>query len=400
MASKFTSTEWAKITSLFDQSAASFGLPKKRSNSIVIGTFNIRKLGAVNKRSKQSWELLKNTISQFDLLAIQEVMDDLSGLEHLVSLLGGDYGMVVSDVTGVKPGSSGNAERLGFLFNWKRVQRTALASDITYDRSEIARNLYENRPDFDGAWDDHTKRLGRWEEKAAQKKALGKRAPAKPGIELPRFVSFIRQPHLVSFRIPGSAGVKPYELLVVNAHLLYGKSKKEREWEFRALIEWLTVRAKKVDKLYHPNLLLLGDCNLDFDEEVTTMRDDVDAFIKDLNKRFLKSKKAATANFPMLTPHPINGVLRTALRQKQTYDQIGLFANDSRLPVPDNNANAGDSADGYNYGVFNLANLIAQALHGKNIDQVTKTQQKAIYKKAEFDISDHMPTWIRLPKPA
>jgi len=184
----------------------------------------------------------------------------------------------------------------------------------------------------------------------------------------------------------------------VNVHLLYGKNKQERKWEFKALLEWLTIRAKYVEKLYHPNIMLLGDCNLDFDN-VPTMRDDIDVFLKGLNKSVLKSKKAADANFPMLTKHPTNGILKTALRQKQTYDQIGIFSNDPRLPKPNDNEEAGITAGGYDYGVFNIANLIANALHGKDIDLVTSKQQKAIYRKAEFDISDHMPIWMRLKIP-
>jgi len=398
MASHFTDTQWQKINHLYHESADDYGLPERRNDSIVIGSFNIRKLGAVAKRTDQSWEFLKNTLKRFDLIAIQEIMDDLSGLEHLHSLLGDDYGIVISDVTGAKPGSSGNAERLGYLFNWRRVQRTALASDVTFDRSEIVNNLYNNSSAFNKAWKAHTKKLKIWRENALEKRSQGKKAPAKPPIVLPKFVNFIRQPHCVSFRIKGVDNAKPFEFLVINAHLLYGSNKHEREWEFKALLEWLTIRAKYIDKLYHPNILLLGDCNLDFDS-VPSMKNDIDNFLKGLNKSVLKSKKAAKANFPMLSVHPKHGILKTALRQKKTYDQIGFFSNDPRLPSPIDNQTAGSVAGGYNFSVFNLGNLIANALHNKDIDQVTIKQRKAIYKKSEFDISDHMPIWIRLRLP-
>ena len=46
-----------------------------------------------------------------------------------------------------------------------------------------------------------------------------------------------------------------------------------------------------------------------------------------------------------------------------------------------------------------MANLIANALHGKDIGELSKLQKKALYKKAEFDISDHMPIWMRLKRP-
>lgn len=399
MAAQFTASEWRKINALLRQSGLEFGLPERRSDSIVIGTFNIRKLGAVAKRSAQSWQFLRDVIANFDLIAIQEIMDDLSGFEHLLELLGDEFGMVVSDITGATPGRRGNAERLGYIFNWKRVNRTALASDITYDRSEIAHTLYTNRTAYGLAWDDHSRKFGGWERDAELRRAMGKRAKSKPALVLPRFLTFIRQPHCVSFRIPGVDGAAPYEFLVVNAHLLYGTNKREREWEFMALIEWLALRAKQPDKLYHSNLLLLGDCNLDFDSNISTMRDTVDAFIKSLNAKYLRSKKAAKANFPLLTAHPTQGILRTALRQQQTYDQIGLFTSDQRLPLSDDNKTAGSTAGRFNYGVFNIAELIAQALHADTIHSIEKSQRMSVYHKAEFDISDHMPAWIRLPCP-
>jgi len=129
------------------------------------------------------------------------------------------------------------------------------------------------------------------------------------------------------------------------------------------------------------------------------MKDDIDNFLKGLNKSVLKSKKAAKANFPLLSEHPKHGILKTALRQKKTYDQIGIFSNDPRLPSPIDNQTAGSVVGGYNYSVFNIANLIANALHNQNIDQLTKKKMKAIYKKSEYDISDHMPIWMRLKLP-
>ena len=398
MAAHFSTSEWKKITTTFENSAEQFGLPKSREDAVIIGSFNIRKLGGIKKRTDQSWNFLTKTLSQFDLIAVQEVMDDLSGLEHLCSLLGENYAMIVSDITGAKPGSAGSAERLGYLFNWKKIQRTALASDISFDRSEIVNKLYQHRELFNDAFDVYSDKYEQWQQKSIERKALGKRATAKPSKVLPEFLSFIRQPHCVSFRISGAAEEKPFEFIVVNAHLLYGTNKREREWEFKALIEWLSLRAKYADKLYHPNLLLLGDCNLDFDS-VPAMKENIETLLKSLNKTVLKSKKAAAANFPLLSEHPKHGILKTALRQKATYDQIGIFSNDPRLPKVSDNANAGATENGYDYGVFNMANLIANALHGKDIGELSKLQKKALYKKAEFDISDHMPIWMRLKRP-
>ena len=312
MAAHFSTSEWKKITTTFENSAEQFGLPKSREDAVIIGSFNIRKLGGIKKRTDQSWHFLTKTLSQFDLIAVQEVMDDLSGLEHLCSLLGENYAMIVSDITGAKPGSAGSAERLGYLFNWKKIQRTALASDISFDRSEIVNKLYQHRELFNNAFDVYSDKYEQWQQKSIERKALGKRATAKPSKVLPEFLSFIRQPHCVSFRISGAAEEKPFEFIVINAHLLYGTNKREREWEFKALIEWLSLRAKYADKLYHPNLLLLGDCNLDFDS-VPAMKENIETLLKSLNKTVLKSKKAAVANFPLLSEHPKHGILKTAM---------------------------------------------------------------------------------------
>ena len=74
---------------------------------------------------------------RFGLMAVQEIMDDLSGLQRLMSLLGPDYSMVVSDQTGVFPGEPGVGERLGFIYRWKVVERMEVASDVTYDRTKV-----------------------------------------------------------------------------------------------------------------------------------------------------------------------------------------------------------------------------------------------------------------------
>jgi hypothetical protein len=395
---KFTDAEWKKIAALSETSAEDFGLPRRRPTSVVIGTFNIRKLGALKKRTPQAWELLLTICRRFDMLAVQEVMDDLEGIRHLREQLGPEYGLAVSDVPGSFPGDGGNAERLAFLFNWTRIQRGELASDITYDRSKVVDTLFEHRAAYADTWRQHARDLTAWETKAAAAKAAGKRRPGKPVVQLPTFLTFIRQPYCVAFRLLARGAAKPVDMLVVNAHLLYGTNKDERRWEFDALIEWLVLRAKQRSRTYHDNILMMGDCNLEFEDSAVT-RQQIDAELKALNKQKLRSKRAATVNFPLLTTHPTKGDLRTNYRLDQTYDQIAMFGFDEQLPTPAANKTAGSTPDGYDYGVFNFAQLFAQALHGKDFGDLTAAQQKRLVSKGEFDVSDHMPAWIRLGIP-
>ena len=55
-------------------------------------------------------------------------MDNLSGLRRLMSLLGPEFSMVVSDQTGVFPGEPGVGERLGFIYRWNTVERMEVGS--------------------------------------------------------------------------------------------------------------------------------------------------------------------------------------------------------------------------------------------------------------------------------
>jgi len=399
---KFTTSEWNTINQAGPLEP--FGLPERRANSVVIGTFNIRKLGKAVNRSPEAWTFLANICGRFDLLAVQEVMDNLEGLRHLKATMGDDFGVVVSDVTGgifnpedVIRGKKGNNERLAFLFNWKRIRRTELASDIAYDRTDIVGNLFKNRARYAKTWEKHHRDIGKWEEKCEQAKTASKKKPRKPPIELPAFLTFIRQPHCASFEVVGPADAIPFRFLGVNAHLLYGTNRDERQWEFDALIDWLTLRAKNSAKMYYPNIVLLGDCNLEF-ESFDIKRENIDQRLKQLNRKALKSKKAAEVNFPLLTPHPDHGELRTTARGRQTYDQIGIFAHENGWPGPAVNATAGRTGpDDYDYGVFRFNDLFAQALHGKNFADLTKREANRIIKRCEYDVSDHMPAWFRLP---
>jgi endonuclease/exonuclease/phosphatase family metal-dependent hydrolase len=401
MAKKFSEAQWKKINGLFASSGEKFGLPERRYASIVLGTFNIRKLGKITNKSKGSWDFLTKVCERFDILAVQEVMDRLSGVMHLKDKLGLDYKILVSDVTGVYPGDSGNPERLAFLFDSSRVTHTELSSDITYDRSKIINTLYNNRKAFQKAWDDHKENLAKWREKKKARKAQGKKAPPKPLVRLPLFLSFIRQPYCASFVVPSKVGAEPIELMVVNAHLLYGdkSNKKERRMEFDALIDWLTIRAKNKALTYHKNFVMMGDCNFEF-EDMNNERQEIDDHLRDLNKTVLKGKKAAKVNFPLLTKHPKHGELRTTCRLKDTYDQIAIFSHDDRLPNYKANLTAGENgADSYDYGVFNFSDLFAAALYNKKFRRLSKEKQKYIIDRTEHDISDHMPAWFRIPRP-
>ena len=206
---KFTIDQWTSINAELDRDPQKYGLPERNDQSIILASFNIRKLGDVDNRGDRIWEFLAKVCQHFDLIAVQEIQDDLSGLKRLVADMGEDYGMAVTDTTGAVPGSAaGMTERLGFIFNWRKVNRTQVAADISYDRAEVFKTLQEHKDEI-------------WQ---ALNTAEEGETP-----NIPVFVTFIRTPQIVSFRVedPGQ-NAPPYQFMAVNAHLVYGTEAEAR----------------------------------------------------------------------------------------------------------------------------------------------------------------------------
>ena len=400
MAAGFSTADWKLINK---QQVNDFGLPKRLGNSAVIGTFNMLKLSGGSADAK-NWNFLAKICGRFDFLAVQEVLDDLSGLEQLKSKLPDNYDFLVSDTTGKFPGDPhGLTERLAFIYNRDRFRLDHLASDITYDRSRVLSQLHHD-------WDKWEKFFKKFE--AAMKKfeqGKRKKRPALGSYATPAFLTFIRQPHRAAFSLLGDEESDPLPFLAVNTHLLYGKGKTERKREFYALLDWLVYRSQDVERMYHTNMILLGDLNLEFNN-ATTKRKEIDDRLRKLNDEDLASVEAATVNFPLLSVHPSRSDLpptqrlfRTNARSTQTYDQIAFFAapGETRLPSPEANSEAGiHGPSGYDYGVFRFTDLIAKALHNKDsFAALTKTQRDSLISRANADISDHLPAWTRIPLP-
>ena len=141
---QFTITECDRFDRWLAAEARSFGFPERVYGSALIGSFNICKLGSAMSRSRRTWAFLARMCAQFDLLAVQEVMDDLSGLRLLMRLLGPDFGMIAADKTGALPGDPGLGERLAFIHDRRAVRRTEIATDITYDRSRLLATITAN----------------------------------------------------------------------------------------------------------------------------------------------------------------------------------------------------------------------------------------------------------------
>ncbi len=405
--------EWLKIFDELNRNRDSYGFPIRENNSLLLGSWNIRKLGKIKpqKRDDNHFRFFKKVISQFDLIAIQEVMSDLEGICKIRDDLNLDiedpaehYGLVLSDVTGAIPGGEGLQERLAFIYKRDKVKRTEVASDISIDRKPVLDFLKDQIGKY---VDSLSKQIDDYKENRKDLLAWAKkwkisesrpRPPKAPTPEFAEFLTFVRSPYIVSFQLsPNSPN--PYEIMAVGAHLVFG-TPEQREKEFQALFDWLSNKLKNSSNAYYSSFALFGDLNLDIETDAD--RERVDDLIKNRCKEVAQNNPGSDIYFPFITPHPESpdeGTFRSNARLNQTYDQISFFSTDPRLPQSENRHTLGEFASLEDYGVFNFTNLFSKAIYNKSYNELSKSNTKKLVRKFEHTVSDHLPLWVRLHLP-
>jgi endonuclease/exonuclease/phosphatase family metal-dependent hydrolase len=188
-------------------------IPERTGGRLLLATWNIANLG-VQKRRPKDYELIAEIIGWFDLVALQETNDDLTGLRGIQAQLPDRYRALFSD-----PG--GNKERYAFLFDSERVELLEEVGRVTVPPREL------------------------------------------PAVKLPgvarKFEGFDRNPYLASFR----AGRLTFVL--ADVHLYFGAGGRaaleRRCLEAFAIGRWADSR-KDDEHAFTANVLALGDFNL------------------------------------------------------------------------------------------------------------------------------------------
>jgi exonuclease III len=187
-------------------------VPQKSINdNLLIATWNLRDFDS-NKfghgpRLEESFFYIGEILSAFDLIAVQEVGEDLAPLEKLLYTMGNNWEYIVTDVT---EGDSGNDERMAFVYDRNRVWFENMAGEVVLPKNVLIQGN----------------------------------------------VQFARSPFLVSFQ----SGWLKFKLCTV--HIYYGKDTgtqlQRRIEEIKGIVGFLKTRADK----YHENFILLGDFNI------------------------------------------------------------------------------------------------------------------------------------------
>ena len=199
----------------YKNSAPGRAIPTKSSNRLLIATWNIANLG-LQDRNHNDYQLIAEMISWFDIVALQEVNDNLIGLRSIMKNLPSSFKVIFSD-------KAGNNERLAFIYDTTSDKITPLEKF-----GEIAVPPKDHK------------------------------AIKLPNIQQ-KYEGFDRNPFLVSFQAGN------LRFLLVNVHLYYGKdSEKDRErraLEAYATSRWADLRQKSKNA-YVRDIIVLGDFNL------------------------------------------------------------------------------------------------------------------------------------------
>ena len=189
-------------------------IPESKSNNLLIATWNIANLG-LQKREATHYKIISKIISWFDIIALQEINDNLEGFRALQKELPKKYKAVFTD-------ASGNNERMAYLYNSEKITQLEKIGEIA-----VAAEDLEN--------------------------------VKLPGIQSV-FSGFSRSPFLATFR------VKKFDLALVNVHLYFGddtdkKSIERRTLETYCVARWADLR-RKSKYAFTQNIIALGDFNL------------------------------------------------------------------------------------------------------------------------------------------
>lgn len=189
-------------------------IPAKKNNRLLIATWNIANLGT-QKREQEHYKIIAEMLNWFDLIAIQEVNDNLEGLRNLQKELSTNFKIIFSD-------ASGNDERMCFLFNKKKVELKEKVGEIAIPAEELKDiKLPEIKSEFRG---------------------------------------FSRSPFLATFK------ANNFVVALINAHNYFGdeselKSIERRSLEAYCIGRWADLR-RKSKYCYTQNIIALGDFNL------------------------------------------------------------------------------------------------------------------------------------------
>ncbi len=389
---------------------------RSKTNNLLILTWNIRKFSG--KKSEKAVKYIAEIIKKFDVIAIQEVMNNLEGIEKLQKALGSRFRFIFSD-------AAGNNERLLFCYYKSNVKFTGLAAEIVNNPGHgREKNRNSNLEVFDeikssGKFTIKVSSLSKKDkfrkifEIFVKNKRIGKiyakstgKEPLKTGdiisnrndkiklkitkIEKKRFgKSNPKNGYYMTFQLVSKTPVKiiskdfvlefdrtPYlasfqknncHFIVTNVHIFYGKSNQieYRRDEIELLAKYIDSKASSADVL-DPDYIACGDFNIE-----EAVKHELKQNGKKTDSAIRKSLFDALTKNKLIIPDDIRNS-PTNLKKNKHYDQIGY----------------------QHYEENKKKKITASTIEfkkGSAIDFVNALNPQ--FKKLSHEFTDHLPLW-------
>jgi len=399
------------------------GVPRRfKTNNLLLLTWNIAQFH--ERKPKQAIKYMAYIMKRFDIIAIQEVKDNLGGIEQLQKELGKNYRFIFSDI-------SGNYERLVFCYYKRNVTFTGLAAEVVKNPGKGREKTSKPNKEFFGKVESGGTikfKAGNLNQKRKIRKIIelfsnNKRIDQieidssdtpiresvtyrgkKYGLKVTKFqrkkhssgndkngyyltlkydgdkttdiiisdktLEFDRTPYVVSFSKNGC------NFVVTNVHIFYGSGKavRFRKQELKMLAEYLDERSSDADAL-DPDYIACGDFNIE--EAIEYEKEHADPNTINTNHSITEITDSL---FDALTSKELKipDIIRKSasnLDQTKHYDQIGYHEyDDSTISFRDG-------------GVINFVGAVFPELGENPLDVESKRNKLKKY------LSDHLPMW-------
>ncbi|MEM8487389.1 MAG: endonuclease/exonuclease/phosphatase family protein [Bacteroidota bacterium] len=189
-----------------------------QAGRVLIASWNVANLGQ-HRRRIEDLQVIASMINWFEIVAIQEVADNLGDIEQVLAFLPDYFDLVFSD-------RAGNNERAAYLYDTRHVSLGPKIGEVAIVDND---RKYIRLPGIDRAFD-----------------------------------GFNRNPYIATFFVEDT------RLLFANCHLLYGSTRgadarqasiERRQLEAYAIARWCDLR-RDSQNAWTKNIFAIGDFNL------------------------------------------------------------------------------------------------------------------------------------------
>lgn len=421
----------AALKSHFDAAKLPQGvqLPSDKSKYVRIATWNLREFDAnsYGKRSQEAKAYIAEIISHFDLVALQEIRRDLGALNDVMALLGPDWDYMATDVT---EGSSGNDERMAFLFNRDKVFFRHIAGELTLPNGQKVTDPFGDRFRIEGGprlelpaghtltspADLKSEKLASGQTKIDEDVAIqvpeGTKVTLPPGTVI-RFAKNSRVPltadNAIAIEATNTTTIPPAGEIVLPPNSLVGGPQQFARTPFIASFQagWLKLNLATVHIYYGSGTAGLGQRKEEIQRltELLAQRaksdsdSDADAYfiaLGDFNivDREHETMQALQSN-EFMTPKPLQTIPGSNVKQDKFYDQIALWMGKS------DRRKAYTRIIPYRAGVFDYFDVVYRTDEEDIYHPfMRKTGSNEFYASyalwRTYQMSDHLPMWVEL----